>query len=145
MPPPALSVILITRNEAGNVAGCLASVGFADEWIVVDAGSTDATCAIARRCGASVVATDDWPGFGAQKNRALALARGRWVLSIDADERVDPELARRIRAVVTANVAGDATGNESAPAAAASDGRLAAYELSRLSNFSTGRMLTYDA
>src|SRR5205814_10488482 len=88
-----LSVILITRNEAHNVAGCLGSVAFADEWIVVDSASTDGTREIAERLGAKVVTTTDWPGFGAQKNRALALAQGRWVLSIDADERVSDELA----------------------------------------------------
>jgi glycosyltransferase involved in cell wall biosynthesis len=131
MPPPALSVILITRNEAANVAGCLASVAFADEWIVVDSGSTDGTCVLARELGATVIATDDWPGFGAQKNRALAHARGRWVLSIDADERVTPELAASIRAVVAA----DASGNESAPETTPTDGKLAGYEFSRLSNF----------
>jgi len=119
MVQPALSVILITRNEAAHVAGCLASVAFADEWIVVDAGSTDATCDIARGCGATVVSTPDWPGFGAQKNRALALARGKWVLSIDADERVTPELAASVRRVVAAHDAGPAMG----------------YEMSRLSSF----------
>ena len=117
MVQPALSVILITHNEAAHVVGCLASVAFADEWIVVDSGSTDATCELARGLGATVVSTGDWPGFGAQKNRALALARGRWVLSIDADERVTPELAASIRRVVEA------------------DGPQAGHEASRLSNF----------
>ena len=131
MVQPALSVILITRNEAANVAGCLASVAFADEWIVVDSGSSDATCEIARGCGATVIATDDWPGFGAQKNRALAQARGRWVLSIDADERVTPALAASIRAVIEA----DASGNESVAETARSGGKLTGYEFSRLSNF----------
>ncbi len=131
MPAPALSVILITRNEAANVAGCLASVAFADEWIVVDANSTDATGEIARACGATVLSTPDWPGFGVQKNRALAAARGRWVLSIDADERVTPELAAQIRCVVQA----DASGHESGPGSRAGDGKLASYEFSRLSNF----------
>ena len=100
---PTLSVILITHNEAAHVGGCLASVAFADEWIVVDSGSTDATCDIAREFGATVLRTADWPGFGAQKNRALALARGRWVLSIDADERVTPELAASILAAIAAS------------------------------------------
>lgn len=125
---PTLSVILITHNEAAHVGGCLASVAFADEWIVVDSGSTDATCAIAREFGATVVGTDDWPGFGAQKNRALALARGRWVLSIDADERVTPELAASIRKAIGAA--------ESETAAGAAVGFAAlGYEFSRLSNF----------
>ena len=122
MPAPRLSVILITRNEAANVAGCLASTAFADEWIVVDAASTDATRELARRAGARVVETADWPGFGAQKNRALAAAGGRWVLSIDADERITPALAASIGRAVAADDAGPGP----APVA---------YELSRLSNF----------
>ncbi|MDO9352693.1 MAG: glycosyltransferase family 2 protein, partial [Solirubrobacteraceae bacterium] len=114
-----------------NVVGCLASVKFADEWIVVDANSSDATVELARGCGASVLSTPDWPGFGIQKNRALAAARGRWVLSIDADERITPELAAAIRRVVDA----DASGNDSAAAARGDGGKVAGYEFSRLSNF----------
>lgn len=127
MSNPALSVILITHNEAAHVAACLDSVAFADEWIVVDSGSTDATREIAQARGAKVVVAADWPGFGAQKNRALALASGRWVLSIDADERVTPELAASIRAVLAADANGNAPG--------AAHGKLAGHELSRLSNF----------
>ena len=99
-PPGTLSVILITRNEAHRLAECLASVAFADECIVVDHGSTDGTPELARSLGATVHSTPDWPGFGPQKNRALEQATGRWVLSIDADERVTPELARGILEVV---------------------------------------------
>ena len=80
MSTPHLSVILITHNEAGNIAACLASVAFADERIVVDlGGSTDGTAEIARAAWARTVhvTAADWPGFGAQKNRALALATGR--------------------------------------------------------------------
>lgn len=95
-----LSVILIARNEAHNIEACLQSVAFADEWIVVESASTDDTAERARRWGAQVVSTEDWPGFGPQKNRALDLARGKWVLSIDADERVTPELAAEIQAVI---------------------------------------------
>ncbi|HRL21543.1 glycosyltransferase family 2 protein [Alcaligenes sp. SDU_A2] len=91
-----LSVILITKNEQAHIQACLESVAFADEIIVLDSGSTDRTVDIARSLGAKVSVTNDWPGFGPQKNRALDLATGDWVLSIDADERVTPELAQLI-------------------------------------------------
>lgn len=99
---PRLSVIVITKNEARHIRACLKSVSFADEWIVVDSGSTDDTVALAEAAGARVIQTKDWPGFGPQKNRALAAARGQWVLSLDADERVTPELAQRIREAIAA-------------------------------------------
>ena len=91
-----LSVIIITKNEAARLGDCLASVNFADEIIVLDGYSTDATVEIARAHGAQVHQAADWPGFGPQKNRALALATKPWVLSIDADERVTPELQAEI-------------------------------------------------
>ena len=91
-----LSAIVITRNEQANIADCLSSLDFADEVIVLDSGSSDDTVAIARSLGARVSLTTDWPGFGAQKNRALDLAGGDWVLSIDADERVTPALRQEI-------------------------------------------------
>lgn len=90
-----LSVIIITKNEALNIEECLKSVHFADEIIVVDSGSEDNTVAIAKRYTDKVYVTD-WPGYGAQKQRALTLATQEWVLSIDADERVTPELRREI-------------------------------------------------
>lgn len=92
-----LSVIIITLNEAGNIGACLDTVAFADEVIVVDSGSSDATVAIAQAKGAKVTVTTDWPGFGPQKSRALALATKPWVLSLDADERVPESLAREIQ------------------------------------------------
>jgi glycosyltransferase involved in cell wall biosynthesis len=95
-----LSVIVITRDEEANIADCLASVAFASELVVVDSGSTDRTVELAQAAGAKVVRTTDWPGFGAQKNRALAQATQPWVLSIDADERVTPALRDEILAVV---------------------------------------------
>ena len=94
---PGLSVIVITKNEADNIADCLRSVSFANEIIVLDGASEDATCEIARQLGAKVHCYPDWAGFGIQKNRALALAQQPWVLSIDADERVTPELASSIQ------------------------------------------------
>jgi glycosyltransferase involved in cell wall biosynthesis len=89
---PRLSAIIITKNEAANIGACLDSVAFCDERIVVDCGSDDGTPAIARSNGANVT-EHAWQGFGPQKNFALSLATGEWVLSIDADERVTPELA----------------------------------------------------
>ena len=105
MSKPRLSVTLITHNEAANIAACLESVAWADEIVVVDSGSSDETPAICRRYTPLVQVTD-WPGFGPQKNRALALATGDWVLSIDADERVTPELAEAIKRAM-AQVAAD--------------------------------------
>ncbi len=93
-----LSVTVITHNESANIAGCLDSVRFADQCVVVDSGSTDDTVEQARQRGAEVAVHADWPGFGPQKNRALDLARGQWVLSLDADERVSPALREEILA-----------------------------------------------
>jgi glycosyltransferase involved in cell wall biosynthesis len=96
----ALSVAVITKNEAHRIERCLRSVAFADQVVVLDSGSTDDTVAVARRLGAEVRVTPDWPGFGVQKNRALGICRHPWVLSIDADEEVSAELRESVRAVV---------------------------------------------
>jgi len=96
---PQLSAIVITRNEADNIGDCLGSLDFCDERIVVDSGSSDATVEIARGKGARVE-VHEWRGFGPQKNYALSLATGAWVLTVDADERVTPELAAAIKAVL---------------------------------------------
>ena len=101
-PLTSLSVIVITKNEAHNIGACLQSVSFADQLVVLDSGSRDGTLDIARAIGAEVSENHDWQGFGAQKNRALALARGDWVLSIDADERVTPDLRAEIMAALAA-------------------------------------------
>ena len=90
---PRLSAIIITKDEATNIGDCLDSLAFCDERVVVDAASHDGTMMIAKEKGARV-ATHGWKGFGPQKNYALSLAQGDWVLSIDADERVSPELGR---------------------------------------------------
>jgi glycosyltransferase involved in cell wall biosynthesis len=99
-----LSVIIITKNEARHIAACLQSVSFASEIIVFDSGSTDGTIEIARQHGAVVHQSTDWPGFGPQKNRALEVATQIWVLSIDADERVTPELKQEIIETLAAPV-----------------------------------------
>lgn len=98
--PGGLSVAIIARNEAHRIARCLKSVAFADQIVVLDSGSTDDTVAIARGLGADVEVTPDWPGFGPQKNRALARCRYRWVLSIDADEQISDALAAEILQVL---------------------------------------------
>lgn len=100
--PGGLSVAIIACNEAHRIARCLKSVSFADQIVVLDSGSTDDTVAIARGLGADVEVTPDWPGFGPQKNRALARCRYRWVLSIDADEQVSDALAAEILRVLRA-------------------------------------------
>jgi len=96
----SLSVIVITKNEAHNIQACLQSVLFADQIVVLDSGSTDGTLDMARKLGAEVSENLDWKGFGVQKNRALALARSDWVLSIDADERVTPALQAEMQAAM---------------------------------------------
>jgi glycosyltransferase involved in cell wall biosynthesis len=87
-----LSVVLITHNAVAQLPECLASVAFADEVVVVDSGSGDGTAEVATRYGARVV-EKEWLGFGPQKQFAVEQAAHDWVLCLDADERVSPELA----------------------------------------------------
>lgn len=112
---PRLSGIVITKNEARNLEACLASMSFCDEIIVVDSGSTDGTQDIARRCGARLIERE-WPGYGPQKEFARTQATGEWILSLDADERITPQLRTEIEAAI-ADPAADA------------------YEMPRLSTF----------
>lgn len=91
-----LSLVLITCNAAARLRDVLASVPFADEIILVDSGSTDDTAAIATTFGAQVV-HQGWMGFGPQKSHAVSLARHDWVLCLDADEALSPQLANSIR------------------------------------------------
>ena len=90
-----LSVVLITQNAAAKLPECLASVAFADEVVVVDSGSTDGTAEVAARYGARVV-LKEWLGFGRQKQFAVEQAAHDWVLCLDADEKVSPELAANL-------------------------------------------------
>ena len=95
-----LSVCIITHNEEANIGRTLDSVkGIADEMIVVDSGSTDRTVELARARGAKVF-VEQWRGFSKQKNAAMAKASGDWILSLDADEEVSPELAASTQAVL---------------------------------------------
>jgi hypothetical protein len=98
-PRQPLSVVVITLNAASQLGACLASASFADEIVVVDSGSGDDTVQIARSFGARVV-SQAWMGFGPQKNFAVAAATHDWVLCLDADERVSPELAASIAGVL---------------------------------------------
>jgi glycosyltransferase involved in cell wall biosynthesis len=95
--PSALSVVIITLDAERCLEACLGAVAFADEILLVDSGSTDATLAIAARHGARVL-HQEWLGFGRQKQRAVEAARNEWVLSIDADEVVSPHLRASIEA-----------------------------------------------
>lgn len=97
---PKLSVTVICRDEAEHIEEALSSLRWADEIIVVDSGSTDGTVEIARRFTGTVVVRE-WPGYAAQKEFAASLASNDWILSVDADERVSPELAAEIRSVLS--------------------------------------------
>lgn len=101
-----LSVVIITHNEEANIARTLASVQplIAEgkgEIIIVDSGSTDRTIEIAKSFGAKVF-IEDWKGYAAQKNSALDKATGNWILSLDADEEVEPDLTTGISAAIAA-------------------------------------------
>ena len=101
LPPIALTAVVITRDAGAELAACLASAAFAAESIVVDSGSRDNTVEIAHRCGARVI-EQSWLGFGPQKNFAVAQAAHDWILCLDADERVSPELAAAIKEALAA-------------------------------------------
>ena len=119
-----ISVVIIARNEEAGIRRCLESVTWADEIVVLDSGSTDATVRICREYTPHVHETD-WPGFGPQKNRALACATQDWVLSLDADEWLTPSLRDEIRAAV------------------ATPGGFDAFRLPRLSSF-CGRYMRHS-
>lgn len=100
---PSLSAVLIVKNEAERLAECLERLRFADEIIIVDAGSTDNTIDIAKRFTSHVYVEPDWQGYGIQRQRAQARARGDWILMVDADEHITPELQNSIQAAVRAD------------------------------------------
>ena len=102
-PRAPLSAVLITRNAAPVLDSCLESLAFADEIVVIDSASSDATAEIAERRGARVV-QKEWLGFGRQKQFAVDQARHDWVLCLDADERLSPQLAAEIRKALAAPV-----------------------------------------
>lgn len=95
-----ISATIITFNEESNIKAACESVAWADEIVVVDSNSTDATRELAAACGARVI-THAWPGFGAQKQFAVEQAKYEWIFSLDADERVSDELKRSIEELRT--------------------------------------------
>ncbi|WP_434665181.1 glycosyltransferase family 2 protein [Klebsiella sp. B345] len=99
---PRLSVVLIAKNAADLLADCLASVSWADEIVLLDSGSSDNTVELARSLGATVYIDTDWQGYGIQRQRAQDYATGEYVLMLDTDERVTPELEQSIRQVLEA-------------------------------------------
>jgi glycosyltransferase involved in cell wall biosynthesis len=129
--PLPLSLVIIARDAAHELVDCLASAAFAAEAIVVESGSSDDTAAVAARSGARVIA-HAWEGFGPQKNFAVAQARHDWVLCLDADERVTPELEAAIRALFAGG----------GPAAEYTEPAAAAYTIARRNRF-LGRWLAH--
>jgi glycosyltransferase involved in cell wall biosynthesis len=98
---PELSVCIIAKNEAGAIGRCIRAVqGIASDIVVVDSGSTDDTVAIAQSLGARTF-HNPWPGYGPQKRFAEDQALHDWILNVDADEAVTPELAKEIRALLS--------------------------------------------
>jgi glycosyltransferase involved in cell wall biosynthesis len=96
---PTLSVAIVTHNEQANIARTLTSVQWADQIIVVDSHSTDGTAEIARSFNATVISRE-WPGFAAQKNFAITQCTGDWILTLDADEELTPDLQTEIRSPI---------------------------------------------
>ncbi len=127
LPPLDLTLVVIARNAGATLAACLDSARFASQMIVVDSGSDDDTAQIARDCGAHVI-EQAWLGFGPQKNFAVGRAASDWVLCLDADESVSPELASSIRSAL-ASAQSDAT-------------QFKAYEMARRNRF-LGRWLRH--
>jgi glycosyltransferase involved in cell wall biosynthesis len=114
--PTGISAVLISLNAQAHLRECLQSVAWCDEIVVLDSGSTDATAQICAELGAGFVVSPDWPGFGPQKNRAIALATCDWIFSLDTDEVCSPELRAELEA-------------------AARSGAQPAYEMPRRSSF----------
>ncbi len=95
-----LSVAIITRNEEENIRACMESVSFASQVVVIDSGSTDATLKIAAEFGCEIY-SEEWRGFGPQKQSAVEKCRLPWILVLDADERIPPPTAEIIKKIVT--------------------------------------------
>ena len=95
-----LSIGILTQNEERRIANCIHSASFADQIIVIDSGSDDQTCDIAKLLGAEVYIYSNWEGFAVQRNRLLSHACCEYIFFLDADEEITPELQKEIEAVV---------------------------------------------
>ena len=100
-----LSVVIISKNEEKFIADAVKSASFANEVLVLDSGSTDETCSIAKNLGAKVM-HQDWLGFGTQKNKAVELAKNNWVFVLDSDERITLELQLELLSILKNPIVG---------------------------------------
>ncbi len=107
----SIAAVIITKEEERNIAACLESVRWVDAIIVVDAESRDRTVEIARQHGAEVYVRP-WPGYGPQKNFGIEQAHAEWILIVDADERITPDLREEIQSVLKADQPGEVAGYE---------------------------------
>ena len=103
---PTLTVAVLTLNEAKRIRACLQSAHFADQLLVVDSGSTDATVQIAEEMGAEVFVYPDWQGFAVQRNRLLKHAKGDFIFFLDADEVMGPAFQKELQNIVAAGEPG---------------------------------------
>lgn len=108
---PLISAFIVCKNEAGNIRRCLESIKWCDEIVVIDSGSTDGTLEICAEYRARVFQRP-WPGYVAQKRFGLEQCLGEWVLNIDADEEVSPELRDEIRSMIVSDRAAQLNGME---------------------------------
>lgn len=96
-----LTVAVLTLNEEKRIRACLQSAAFADQLLVVDSGSSDATVSIAQEMGAEVHIYEDWQGFAVQRNRLLEHATGDYIFFLDADEEMPAQFQQELRAIVS--------------------------------------------
>lgn len=96
-----LTVAVLTLNEEKHIRACLQSAHFADQIVVVDSGSTDATVAMAKEMGAEVHIYADWQGFAVQRNRLLQHSTGDYIFFLDADEEMGPEFQQELQSIIS--------------------------------------------
>jgi glycosyltransferase involved in cell wall biosynthesis len=105
-----ISAFIVCKNEAASIERCLESLSWCDEIVVLDSGSTDATLEICARHNCCI-AHREWSGYVEQKSHALSLCTRSWILNLDADEEVSPELRNEIRSMLQADALGEVKEN----------------------------------